>query len=136
VQQCRGCSCPSAQPLHCRHQLGVVIRLRTAADATLFARPCQPCERPFPNLLPLQLLTAECPFANLPERGRKGALDAQQMKEAVWVLCRMRHSTHNVEAGLCRMASAGVAITALNATLFGMISLSFPAQEHRLPFHW
>jgi hypothetical protein len=34
------------------------------------------------------------------------------------------------------MVAAGVGITALNATLFGMISLSFPAPEHRLPFHW
>jgi hypothetical protein len=31
-------------------------------------------------------------------------------------------------AGLCRMVAAGVAITALNATLFGMISLSFPGE--------
>jgi ATP-dependent DNA ligase len=27
----------------------------------------------------------QCPFANLPERRRRGALDALQMKEAVWV---------------------------------------------------
>jgi hypothetical protein len=31
------------------------------------------------------LLTAECPFANPPEWGRRGALDAQQIKEAIWV---------------------------------------------------
>jgi hypothetical protein len=34
------------------------------------------------------------------------------------------------------MVAAGVAITALNARLFGMIILCVPAQEHRLPFHW
>jgi hypothetical protein len=39
-------------------------------------------------------------------------------------------------AGLCRMAAARVALTALSATLFGIISLSFPARKHRLPFHW
>ena len=37
---------------------------------------------------------------------------------------------------LYRMATARVAITALSATSFGMISLSFPAREHQLPFHW
>jgi hypothetical protein len=33
-------------------------------------------------------------------------------------------------AGLCRMAAARVALTALNATLFGIISLSFPERKH------
>src|ERR1700722_19200898 len=50
----------------------------------------------FKKLKPLEI--EECPFANLPEK----------------------------KAGLCRMAAAGVAIAALNATLFGMISPSFP----------
>lgn len=27
----------------------------------------------------------ECPFSNLPEPRRRGALDKQQMREAVWV---------------------------------------------------
>jgi bifunctional non-homologous end joining protein LigD len=42
----------------------------------------------------------ECPFANLPEKsaGRWGAgLTAAKMKDCLWVLCRVRHSTHNVE---------------------------------------
>jgi len=34
------------------------------------------------------------------------------------------------------MAAARVALTALSATLFGIISLSFPARKYRLPFHW
>jgi ATP-dependent DNA ligase len=56
------------------------------------------------------LKAAKCPFVNLPEEeaGRWGqGLTAEKMKECVWVLCRMRHSTHNVECrtmphGLCR----------------------------------
>ena len=46
------------------------------------------------------LKTPKCPFVNLPEKeaGRWGqGLTAAKMKECVWVLCRMRHSTHNVE---------------------------------------
>ena len=31
------------------------------------------------------LRAAECPFDNLPEKPRRGALDAQQMTEAVWI---------------------------------------------------
>jgi len=49
-------------------------------------------------LQPLKI--AECPFANLPEArgGRWGeGLTEEKMKECVWLLCRMRHSTHNVE---------------------------------------
>jgi len=42
----------------------------------------------------------ECPFVNLPEAGsgrwRQG-LTAEKMKECRWLLCRMRHSSHNVE---------------------------------------
>ena len=46
------------------------------------------------------LKAAKCPFANLPELsdGRWGAgLTAEKMKECVWLLCRIRHSSHNVE---------------------------------------
>jgi ATP-dependent DNA ligase len=46
------------------------------------------------------LTTSKCPFANLPEKasGRWGqGLTAEKMKEFVWLLCRMRHSSHNVE---------------------------------------
>jgi DNA ligase D-like protein (predicted ligase) len=46
------------------------------------------------------LETAKCPFVNLPEKdaGRWGqGLTAEKMKECVWVLCRMRHRSHNVE---------------------------------------
>ncbi|HTF62069.1 MAG TPA: RNA ligase family protein [Edaphobacter sp.] len=46
------------------------------------------------------LKAAKCPFANLPELsdGRWGAgLTAEKMKECVWLLCRMRHSSQNVE---------------------------------------
>jgi len=42
-------------------------------------------------------VTTACPFANLPE-GRWGeGLTAEKMKECVWLLCRIRHSIHNVE---------------------------------------
>ena len=43
------------------------------------------------------LKAAKCPFANLPELsdGRWGAgLTAEKMKECVWLLCRIRHSSH------------------------------------------
>jgi hypothetical protein len=52
----------------------------------------------FKKLKPLE--TKECPFANLPEEkaGRWGAgLTAAKMPECRWLLCRMRHSSHNVE---------------------------------------
>jgi ATP-dependent DNA ligase len=42
------------------------------------------------------LKTAKCPFVNLPEgqAGRWGqGLSAEKMKECVWTLCRIRHST-------------------------------------------
>ena len=42
----------------------------------------------------------KCPFANLPElkAGRWGVgLTAAKMKECHWLLCRMRHRSHNVE---------------------------------------
>jgi hypothetical protein len=44
--------------------------------------------------------TDRCPFANLPEKtlGRWGqGLTAEKMKKCVWLLCRIRHNTHNVE---------------------------------------
>jgi bifunctional non-homologous end joining protein LigD len=43
---------------------------------------------------------AECPFVNLPEAhaGRWGqGLTAEKMNECRWLLCRMRHRSHNVE---------------------------------------
>lgn len=46
------------------------------------------------------ITTDECPFANLPEArsGRWGAgLTPAKMKDCIWLLCRMRHSSHNVE---------------------------------------
>jgi DNA ligase D-like protein (predicted ligase) len=46
------------------------------------------------------LETKKCPFVNLPEKeaGRWGqGLTAEKMRECVWLLCRMRHRTHNVE---------------------------------------
>jgi ATP-dependent DNA ligase len=46
------------------------------------------------------LVTPTCPFANLPEtrRSRFGEeLNAEKMKKAVWLLCRVRHNSHNVE---------------------------------------
>jgi ATP-dependent DNA ligase len=46
------------------------------------------------------LETKECPFANLPEKkpGRWGAgLTATKMVDCRWLLCRMRHSSHNTE---------------------------------------
>ena len=62
-------------------------------------------------------------------------LTAEKMRECIWVLAGCGITPTMSNAGLCRMAVAGVAIAALNATLFGMISLSFPAREHQLPFH-
>jgi ATP-dependent DNA ligase len=44
--------------------------------------------------------TDRCPFANLPElkSGRWGAgLTAAKMKDCRWLLCRIRHNSHNVE---------------------------------------
>jgi bifunctional non-homologous end joining protein LigD len=52
----------------------------------------------FKKMQPVQI--TECPFANLPESrgGRWGAgLTATKMKECRWLLCRKRHSSHNVE---------------------------------------
>jgi hypothetical protein len=46
------------------------------------------------------LQTSRCPFVNLPEiaAGRWGqGLTAEKMKECVWLLCRIRHRSHNVE---------------------------------------
>jgi ATP-dependent DNA ligase len=43
------------------------------------------------------LKTSKCPFVNLPEKraGRWGqGFTAEKMKECVWLLCRMRHSSH------------------------------------------
>jgi bifunctional non-homologous end joining protein LigD len=67
-----------------------------------------------------RLETAKCPFANLPETaaGRWGqGLTAEKMKECVWLLCRMRHSSHNVE---CRTMPHRVLRTLLSlpSTLF------------------
>jgi ATP-dependent DNA ligase len=48
-----------------------------------------------------KLETHQCPFANLPEKhaGRWGAgLTAAKMRECQWVLCRIRHSSHNAES--------------------------------------
>jgi DNA ligase D-like protein (predicted ligase) len=53
----------------------------------------------------------ECPFANLPEsgRGRWGqGLTAEKMKECRWLLCRMRHSSHNVECRTMPYAFVGI----------------------------
>jgi DNA ligase D-like protein (predicted ligase) len=47
------------------------------------------------------LETSQCPFTNLPESkgGRWGqGLTADKMRDCRWLLCRMRHSTHNVES--------------------------------------
>ena len=55
-------------------------------------------EQLFKKLKPLEV--KKCPFANLPEArsGRWGAgLTAAKMKDCQWLLCRMRHSSHNVE---------------------------------------
>jgi ATP-dependent DNA ligase len=53
------------------------------------------------------LKTPKCPFVNLPEKeaGRWGqGLTAEKMRDCVWLLCRMRHRTHNVE---CRTMPHG-----------------------------
>jgi len=61
---------------------------------------------------------------------RLGPFQELNLRDGFWPQpqCRM--------ADYAAWAAAGVAITALSGTLFGMISLSFPAWEHRLPFHW
>lgn len=53
------------------------------------------------------LETKECPFSNLPEKlaGRWGqGLTAAKMNDCVWLLCRIRHRSHNVE---CRNMPRG-----------------------------
>jgi hypothetical protein len=53
------------------------------------------------------LKRAKCPFVNLPEtaEGRWGqGLTAEKMKKCVWLLCRIRHSSHYVE---CRTMPHG-----------------------------
>jgi bifunctional non-homologous end joining protein LigD len=72
----------------------------------------------FERIKPLE--SAKCPFVNLPEieAGRWGqGLTAEKMKECVWLLCRIRHSTHNVE---CRTMPHRVLRTLLSlpSTLF------------------
>ena len=55
-------------------------------------------EKLFKVLKPYE--TDKCPFANLPElkSGRWGAgLTAAKMKDCRWLLCRMRHRSHNAE---------------------------------------
>jgi ATP-dependent DNA ligase len=57
-----------------------------------------------------QLETAQCPFANLPEvkSGRWGfGLTAAKMKDCRWLLCRIRHTSHNVECRTMPHASEG-----------------------------
>jgi bifunctional non-homologous end joining protein LigD len=52
----------------------------------------------FKKIKPLEI--KECPFANLPEKksGRWDAgLTVAKMAECRWLLCRIRHSSHNVE---------------------------------------
>ena len=52
----------------------------------------------FEKIKPLEI--DKCPFANLPElkSGRWGAgLTAAKMKDCRWLLCRIRHKSHNVE---------------------------------------
>jgi ATP-dependent DNA ligase len=66
------------------------------------------------------LEASKCPFTNLPEKqaGRWGqGLTADKMKECVWLLCRIRHSSHNVE---CRTIPHRVLRTLLSlpSTLF------------------
>lgn len=51
------------------------------------------------------LRAAECPFDNLPEKPRRGALDAKQMREAVWLRPELRCTveyTEKTESGNIR----------------------------------
>jgi bifunctional non-homologous end joining protein LigD len=43
------------------------------------------------------LRAANCPFDNLPEKPRRGALDAQQLKEAVWLRPELRCTVKSVQ---------------------------------------
>ena len=63
----------------------------------------------FKTIKPLEI--EECPFANLPEKkaGRWGAgLTAAKMMECKWLLCRIRHSSHNVECRTMPYAAFGM----------------------------
>jgi hypothetical protein len=79
----------------------------------------------------------ECPFANLPEArgGRWGqGLTAAKMEECKWLLCRMRHSSHNVECRtMLHRALPVMSISAFSIILFGIIRLSM-RQRNRAPF--
>jgi ATP-dependent DNA ligase len=66
------------------------------------------------------LKTAKCSFVNLPEEeeGRWGqGLTAEKMKECVWLLCRIRHSSHNVE---CRTMPHALGVDDFGGSLRGI----------------
>jgi bifunctional non-homologous end joining protein LigD len=73
-------------------------KLMYAARSRNGFTPASRAEQLFKKIKPLEI--KECPFANLPEKksGRWGAgRTAAKMTECRWLLCRIRHSSHNVE---------------------------------------
>ena len=44
-----------------------------------------------------ELVIPQCPFDNLPEAKRRGSLNAQQMREAVWVKPRLHCTVEYTE---------------------------------------
>ena len=83
------------------------------------------------------LETPECPFANLPEAraGRWGdGLTAAKMKDCRWLLCRIRHSSHNVECRTMPNRLLPLLSFLRSASFrFGIIRLRI-RQRNRAPF--
>jgi len=84
-----------------------------------------------------ELETSECPFANLPE-ARAGlwgeGLTAAKMRDCRWLLCRMRHRSHNVECRTMPHRLLPLLSFLRSASFrFGIIRLRI-RQRNRAPF--
>jgi hypothetical protein len=67
------------------------------------------------------LVKSKCPFTNLPERDRSRwgeGLTAEKMKECIWLLCRIRHSSHYVE---CRTMPHAFGLEQSACNFVGMV---------------
>jgi len=82
------------------------------------------------------LETSECPFANLPEAksGRWGeGLAAAKLKDCRWLLCRIRHRSHNVECRTMPHRALPVLSSLSSASFcFGITRLSMRQRNRAL----